>query len=390
MKIKVSTILTIIIYHICCINLYYVKNYNMIIYLLMFIGGMFLLTKIKYFLSKQYKKINILLILFIVIIIISSLYNGHNVLRGIVYSIKIIEMFLFWEYINQRKETLNSLKIYFFLTICYLIITDVLIIVNPLLFENTDNYFIGNKFNVSYTHITLAILYLQIYKEKIHKNIKSKCIMILFFCIVVIISVRIECTTAIIGFLFLILLMNIPKSIKQKIVNPKIVIAVLIICGVMPFFISKILNTKVISYIIVNIFKENLTLTGRTNIFQKLPELLLEKIVLGYGYGNSYEILMKFMNAPNTQNGVLECIFNYGILGTGGLFLLIYNIFKNLTHSDCYKKYYPIIINLYIYLFLATIEITIGLYFFMLLSIINFGNNKYRGVEDEENRYIND
>ena len=382
MKIKLATILTILIYHICLINLYYVDKYSLITCFLMVFVIIILISKMKLIFSKENKKINFWIILYVSIIGLSALYNNLNPEQGIIYCIKILEIFLFWEYINAIRYEDKVLNIFYKITLFYVIITDVLILFFPTLYKHYGNYLLGNKFNVSYMHIFLAILFIQLNKYKEQKKYFFKTKVILFFLMIIVISVKINCTTSIIGGIFLFILYLLPLRLKKILISSKIVIITLLISTTFLLIFSQVLQTRLVSYIIVDILHEDVTLTGRMEIYNQIFPILSNKFILGHGYGNSYQILMNLINYPNTQNGILECIFNYGIFGTSCLLIIIYNIFKKLEKNENKIRYYPIIINIYIYILLASIEITFGLYFITLLAIIN--NNVLTGDEKNE------
>ena len=74
---------------------------------------------------------------------------------------------------------------------------------------------------------------------------------------------------------------------------------------------------------------------------------------------------------PNSQNGLLDCIVEQGVLATGIFILLLLNIVKD---SGTVLKKYPyikgIMILIYVYLTMACIEITISLVFIMWFIFI--------------------
>ena len=147
MKVKISTIMSILVYHIIFINLYYVHNYSLLVYIFSFALMFLLLINAKYFVNKRYLKINIILFLFLGVMLVSTLYNNMNIHRGILQIIKILEIFLFWEYIHQVSQEKSTVKTFFILTLVYSILNDIIMFIRPDMFlANDSNYLLGNKF----------------------------------------------------------------------------------------------------------------------------------------------------------------------------------------------------------------------------------------------------
>lgn len=369
MKIKISVIMALLIFHIVFVNLYYVPYYNFLTYIFMGILFLFLIIKIKYFFNNKYKKINILVLLFITTILLSSFINNLNPLRGVLAAIKILEIFWFFEYIYQIKEEKAIIKIFTELLGIYIISNDLLMFIKPDLFLTHEQYYLlGNKFQISYLHILLLTFYS--YNNFYINQNKRKLVFIILYLACLAISIYTECTTAVVGTILFGLFMII---FKNKKVNSKLITITLIVsCSILVLF-SSIIQFKPVEYLIVNILHEDITLTGRTIIYQEVFGIISSNWLLGYGYGNSYEIMHKAISFPNTQNALLEYWLTTGIVGMLFLILLIYNILKNYK-----KKINPIVIYILVFSILGSVEITIDIIFLALLALINIGKNEKR------------
>ena len=98
------------------------------------------------------------------------------------------------------------------------------------------------------------------------------------------------------------------------------------------------------------------------------------KPFLGYGYNNSYSILYPLIQAPNTQNALVEWWFNSGIIGLGLLLYTIYICFENMKkNKNNIINIDSFTVGIYVFLILGSIEITIGTAFFVLLLFSNVG-----------------
>lgn len=386
MKIKISSIMAILLYHIIFINLYYVEKYSLITQAFALILFFYLALKMKFFINSRYLKVNILFFSFISIMLISSIVNV-NAQRGIFQAVKLLEVFLFFEYIKQIDNEKNTIRIFTILTFIYIIINDLLMFLSPNLFYlNNSNYLLGNKFQVSYIHILLPILYMYYNTLTNKKDVSNMVVSIITLLFAMFISAYTECTTGLVGtILFSVFYLCMHK--KNKKVNAKAIIIVLLIsCSILLIF-SNIVKLKPVEYIIVNVLHEDVTLTGRTVIYENVFNVIKDRWFLGYGYGNSYDVMSEKLNFPNTQNALLEYWLTTGIVGMILLVILTYKILKNYN-----KNVNSLIVYLFVFCILGSIEITIGTVFLAVLAIVNEGDNKdYKSKKDmllERGHYV--
>ena len=381
MKVKISTIMSILVYHIIFINLYYVHNYSLLVYIFSFALMFLLLINAKYFVNKRYLKINIILFLFLGVMLVSTLYNNMNIHRGILQIIKILEIFLFWEYIHQVSQEKSTVKTFFILTLVYSILNDIIMFIRPDMFlENDSNYLLCNKFEVSYFNILLLAFYMYYVKDK--KDKKNVVFKTIFAVLAICICLYTECTTALIGALLFLIIYVATKNNHKKIKPIFIMVLLIVSCSILILF-SNIVHLKPIEYIIVNLLHEDITLTGRTYIYDNIFSVIGNKWLLGYGYGNSYDIMFEQLHVPNTQNALLEYWLDSGILGVTLLLVLIYNIFK-----DYNKNINSIVIYLYVFSILGCIEVTIDIIYIALLAMLNIGKvNKINNEKYQKQNY---
>lgn len=371
MKIKISTIMGFLMFHIIFVDIKYFAYYNYFIYGAMICMTIFLITKIS-ILKGKYKKINLTLFLLIAFIIISSISNGLNAHRGIMYSIKIIEVFLFFEYINEKMVYKDIIKLFFRLTLFYCIINDITIILLPNLFSKYVGYYlIGNKFTVAYFHIFLMMLYQMENRKKSRKKYFS----LMFFIWSVIISAITSCSTALVGTFIFFILTCIPKEMKKVLISGKVIIIVLLISANILLVFSGLLQNKYVQSFVVEILHEDVELNGRMRIYEDVIPLIEKKLMIGYGFGNTYEILEDRIAAVNTQNGLLENIFDYGVIATIISLILIYLIVNLHKKENNIELTYPLIVYLYVFIILASVEITFDIIFWGIVSFLIIQEN---------------
>ena len=141
-----------------------------------------------------------------------------------------------------------------------------------------------------------------------------------------------------------------------------------IIFGGFFLYYEPILNIPIFQHLIVDVLKEDLTLTGRTIIYTHMMNLLDSEPFWGYGNGTASFFTTYYINEnlTNTQNGLLNDFIDWGGCGVIALILLMIAVFKNSPLNK--TKINPFICLAAVYIILSSIEITLGLRFLVLLS----------------------
>ena len=107
----------------------------------------------------------------------------------------------------------------------------------------------------------------------------------------------------------------------------------------------------------------------------RVPIILTERDgwMQGMGYGSSYDLGMRYGGFPDTQNGILEWIWQVGIPTTiimVLMFAIILTVAKKHTYYRNRKALLPLIAGAYLFTVLGTVEITIGIMYFSLMICI--------------------
>lgn len=345
---------------------------------------LFINTKFKY--CQKYKKINGIVFIYCLYNAINSIlsvnvdlsnlqrimtntnidYEPVSIFTGISYGLKIMLLFLFIQYSNVTQRLSLLFKTFCILFCLLLTINDVLMLVNGL-DPNGSGYLLGNKFQVAYMHYWGLLLY--ILKNSYDKKLKiRKMYYGIGFC--AIISIIVQCTTALIGSIILFYFLSRWNKTHKWIYNPLFALLFLLICSSFFFIFSNILDNSFVQYILVDILNEDPTLTGRMGIYQSLIGFLSLGSIWGYGLGNSHFILAYLFGVANAQNGILDVWIEQGLIGTF-LFLCILFILIKHIEKNFYKLFtYPILAFIYTYIYLSSVEITLGINFMLLLAFL--------------------
>ena len=232
--------------------------------------------------------------------------------------------------------------------------------------EAATQYWIGNKFSVCYYNLFFIVLY---YLNNPKLESKKKFVFFLILLISFLIGIKVKCSTFVIAFPFLFYLVFVKKKIVQSFYKPTFFIAFLFFCDVC-FFIFCVLilqNSFIVDFI--DFLDEDITLSGRTTIYADIQQVISEKIWLGYGYGNTTLISFLYTGAQNSQNGLVEKFLEVGLVGTIAYFGVVFFSIKRVPKGDLFA--YPILIFIYILLFVSMVEIPFKNSFLFFVFLLN-------------------
>lgn len=350
--------------------------------------GLLLIKDAKHFLDKEYKLINLSILAFAILSIISVSSNigyisslnvldsdgfymsGVQTVRHTVYrSLGLVFVAFFIERLVAKDQVKIFLKTLFVCIGLWLILVDVDAFNHRVLDGDIEGYLIGNKFNVCYLNLYVCVIYYML-----HPELKgaSKIKLGLLLGLLMLISIHTQCSTTIMGCaVFIILAYIIKGKFRLVLSKPNTMLITLIICDIAFFFFSTwFLRFSFVQDIIVNVLHEDLTLTGRLMIYENIQEAFTESPWIGYGVGNSGIISRMYTGAYDSQNGLVDLFIQVGAIGCVLYFLIIYILMRRIGHN--YYKVYPIIVMIYTFMAISMVEIPFGnlmlLFCFFLLG----------------------
>ena len=150
-------------------------------------------------------------------------------------------------------------------------------------------------------------------------------------------------------------------------------------------FATWLLQFESFQYILVNILKEDITLTGRVQIFASIQQAFTLSPWIGLGYGNSMVVSHYFTGALNSQNGLIDLFIQVGFLGVFTFIALLYNVSKKIASNT--ELRYPLAVLIYTAIVISMAEIPFKFIFIFFLSFCFIEEEAYN--EDFENDDIN-
>lgn len=352
------------------------------------LGALMLLLLIKHKLKlcPQYKTINRFMVLYCLALLFVSYYSRNwdmkaldrlnfgatkDALRissytlGIMISLSIFTAFVLVEYLSTINKTRILFEVFFKTLLFYLLISDIQFLLWGA--SSDDDFLVGNKFSISYMHILCYVIYERISRGKAVSNKTHKWLLILLSFTI---SIMTGCTTALMGMFTILLLFSGENRIGEIVYKAKFYFVVLSLGVLFMFFYNYVLEIPIIQKIIVEWLHEDLTLTGRTTIYETLSMFMFASPLFGFGVGNAHWILAYLFGYANAQNGVVNLYVEEGIIGTILYFCVFVTIFRYAKQHVLKKVSFPILAYILVFFFLGLVEITIDNKLLIIMSFL--------------------
>lgn len=228
-------------------------------------------------------------------------------------------------------------------------------------------YFSGGKFQICYIYIIL-LAFLMI-KKKL--SIKTKIFLLLFGLFI---AYHVDCNTGAVAIFSFGVILFIPRIFYRK----KVVyfwLTSLILVNYL-LVIVQIQNTNLLlRHIITEILHRDISMTGRTVIYNSISEIMSGHWILGYGIGNSY--IVEYTGLANMQNGFLQILYTSGVLGLIAYMILLIIMFKRIEFIFNNEAKIVILGAISSFLIIAIVEIPLTAGYMMLLyGLIHIYSNR--------------
>lgn len=354
---------------------------------LMYAGFLCILTQIKTLirclLKKKYFFVLLSVALFCVLLCISMVANRNSALGIPLYNtvrllLYLVELFVLMVILAETGRVQGALSFLFWYTLLIVVVNDVLMFTKLITFgtERHESYLVGTKFDVSYLHMALLTLWVMCYAKNRKRMRIKRWLVILGTLFIVMVAIRTNCMTGLLGCTILGVMFTLLESPKGKLLvrlaSPGLLVVVIVASVIFIFIVEAIVSIPMIEYFIENVLNRDSSITGRTNIYGDFAVQMSGHWMQGYGFGHGDEMAMVLFGYLNVQNGLLQWVMEVGLLGTSGLLILLVQIFRQLKRRDIGRKLQamPIVLLVYLYIVLATVEITFNMAFILWFAII--------------------
>lgn len=380
-------VLSIVDFNLLFLNISGNKFVNYVNLLGVGVGVVISFTLVNVFLESRYKKDTLLLILFMISILISSVINKDNhqiydwKIVTILFLLKIYSFIAIGSYLLKKIGFSNFLKYLFYISLIYCVTNDVLTLLKFSSYVSSRMFFLGNKYDIAYLHLNMVTFYLS---WKASLNIRDKKVERILYLYTTMVCILIDCITGLVGIVLLYIFSN---SYTIKKINKSVLwsIAALISFSVI-YIYPLIVNSNLYQRIVIGYLNRSITMTGRMNIYNEYPAIMQNHWLWGYGYGSSYETIFSHMFMPNAQNGFGDFILQNGVVAAI-IFVLIVLYCIQRVHNICRAE--PLYVSILVYTILGSVEITLSPIFLGVLILMYFAVNYKNEIESSYNEKAN-
>lgn len=180
----------------------------------------------------------------------------------------------------------------------------------------------------------------------------------------------IETATGILAILAFTVLVLFGGNIEKLIKNPIAILCLIISSMFFVFLLGEILQIELVQNFIVNILHEDLSLTGRMELYSLLFPLVMKSGLWGGGFGSYVAATLAYHGWYNAQNGLAEIILTYGFVG-GITFLLL--VFFSFVFAKNHGRL--LYLTILVFVIVAIVEIPFNSSFILLLSLSQIDYN---------------
>ena len=300
-------------------------------------------------------KLILLVMLYSFIILFSAVIN-NNITMGMIYTNFVYIGFII--YINycmkDFKNFINALNILFTLLIIYNLILAIFVKSSYMYigYQGSQKVFVGtfeSRNGISMVMIP-AIAFILIRSEYIYEKVRNKDILLCFMVLIIILLSK-SSTGFIVGSLLVIYVLLL-KKIKIKLnINKLMSIYTIIYTQVVIFRIQE----TVFRGFIENTLQKNVTLTGRTLIWDFIMKIIPNSLIFGYGRNDIIAQNAIIRDVTEAHNRLLEILLCSGIIGLFVFILILLNVFKALNKSNS-KISYILSMAIFLYFCIALTE----------------------------------
>ena len=300
-------------------------------------------------------KLILLVMLYSFIILFSAVIN-NNITMGMIYTNFVYIGFII--YINycmkDFKNFINALNILFTLLIIYNLILAIFFQSSYMYigYQGSQKVFVGtfeSRNGISMVMIP-AIAFILIRSEYIYEKVRNKDILLCFMVLIIILLSK-SSTGFIVGSLLVIYVLLL-KKIKINInINKLMSIYTIIYTQVVIFRIQE----TVFRGFIENTLQKNVTLTGRTLIWDFIMKIIPNSLIFGYGRNDIIAQNTIIRDVTEAHNGLLEILLCTGIIGLFVFILILLNAFRALNKSNS-KISYILSMAIFLYFCIALTE----------------------------------
>lgn len=231
-------------------------------------------------------------------------------------------------------------------------------------------FFIGNKFGVSYLHlfsIALLLLHITVKKGSFGKGLSFWG----YLLYSIVICRMVDCNTGIVGCLVIGIMVMLSGK-KDKLIalanNQSVFLIVLVGSTFLLVGTDVILGNEYIYRLLLKYSHTNKILSGRVDMYRIAIKYIVRNPIWGYGINDT--IVQDILSWGNAQNGLLKMLLDHGSVGTVAFLLVCWNAMKVTTQNEQNRVLFALMTFLYAMAICSMVEINIAGFFFAGLAMV--------------------
>ena len=253
-----------------------------------------------------------------------TLLAGESLMNGayaLVNGLCLISLLMTFKSLSLSHGVFKVVDSFFWLLLAVSMANDISVLLSPSHHAETE-YLLGNKFITGYTHILLIGLYAALLSSKSgYVRYNWGLFWVLLIESVIIVTTA-DTMTGTIGLVITAAMaIMLPKSMAKLLSIGLIAVAVLIAINAAFFATGMLLENPYVQHFVTEILGRSLNLTGRTQIYDSLGFIVQMSPYVGWGYGSP--VVSEVVGYGNAQNGLMELLVRYGIVGTVGFLMVL-------------------------------------------------------------------
>lgn len=289
-----------------------------------------------------------------------------NIAYAMVNGLCLIALVLTFKSLSTSYGAFNVLVSFFWMLLIASVANDLSAFISPE-HESDTGYLIGNKFTTGYVHMFLLGMYATILSRKTG-FVKYNWGLFWVLLIESIIVMRVvDAMTCMVGLVVVAAVsIVLPKTAAARLSTGRVAVAVLIGINIAFFGTGMMLDNAAVQRFITDVLGRSLTLTGRTAIYDELGSVIQMSPFFGWGYGSS--VVQDFVGYGNAQNGLMQLLVRYGVIGTAAFLLALLALLPRTKNDDAVKAK-GLVGVLYGMFLTSLVETSFGLVFYLVLSL---------------------
>ena len=314
--------------------------------------SLYMLRNLDIVLMRRYRLVNALSLIYAISALFSDYSTDNLTSLAMLMFLLRVSLLPFIEIQREKGHIRFFYKVMASWLVLLIVANDILMVIMPGRFYGdgiSKTFLLGSKFETCYAHICLLLMVCLLYGQRplVRRTLPLQFVVVCLLCRYM------DCNTATLGTIAFFVVAHSPEDVRALLSRKSVVLVVLVFCALFVYSESLFLLPP-IKYFITEILGRDITLTGRSEIYEALGKII--RAHPWVGYGDAAEIMSRYTGAFNAQNGYFDLVVQNGIPSASLYVLLTISLMRPASTKE--SGYLLGVI--YGYFIMSTVEITFG------------------------------